>query len=122
MYQVVTAHTPKAPGPEGPLRVRAGGRLELNGKTDDWHGHTWLWAEDSEARAGWVPDDLTGAKPGDKGQFKAMRDYSAAELTCQISDRLIGLFASHGWVWCAHPNGRAGWVPLRCLSPIPGNR
>ena len=118
LYRVVVAHLPEETGPGGPLRLRAGERLTLSGAVEERQGYAWLRAEDGEGRAGWVPSDLVEASAGARGSFEARRAYSAAELACEVAEQVVALFASHGRAWCAHPDGRAGWVPLGKLAPI----
>lgn len=97
-----------------PIRFRAGDHLVLTGKADEWDGHTWLWAEGPDGKAGWVPDDIIENR---NGQQHARRDYSAIELSCATGEHLIVIAETHGWAWCRSDTGKEGWVPLRNLSP-----
>lgn len=96
-----------------PISVKAGDLILLTGKTDEWDGHAWLWAEGPDGKTGWVPDTIV--ESGD-GQALANRDYSAIELTCVEGEILIVVEETHGWAWCRSSTGDEGWVPLRNLS------
>jgi len=97
-----------------PISIKAGDPVTLSGKTDEWDGHIWLWAEGPDGKAGWVPDSIIENRDG---QARADRDYSAAELTCIKGEILIAVEETHGWAWCRSSTGEEGWVPLRNLSP-----
>ncbi|NTG32324.1 hypothetical protein G6L08_34860 [Agrobacterium rhizogenes] len=103
-----------------PIAVKAGDMISLSGKTDNWDGHTWLWAEGLNGKAGWIPDSLV--RSADRKTY-AIRDYSAAELTCRKGEVLLVTEETHGWAWCRSDSGKQGWVPLRNLSsPEPTSR
>lgn len=99
-----------------PICVKAGDRLTLTGKTDEWDGHIWLWAVGADGKAGWVPDSIVENRTE---RFQASRDYSAIELDC-AKDEIVNVIEEiHGWAWCRSSMGKEGWVPLRILSPLP---
>ncbi|WP_316015238.1 SH3 domain-containing protein [Roseobacter sp. HKCCA0434] len=89
-----------------PIRLRAGEAVRLTGREDIWDRHRWLWAEAGE-RVGWVPDDLVA-------RGRALRDYSALELTVKAGEEVEAGPAQHGWRWCSGARGE-GWVPEWCL-------
>ncbi|MCM2477807.1 hypothetical protein HGO38_30640 [Rhizobium sp. CG5] len=97
-----------------PIAVKAGDIVTLSGRTDIWDGHTWLWAEGPDGKAGWVPDSLVSSSDG---VMRALRQYHATELTCQKGDSLLVIEEAHGWAWCQSDNNKQGWVPLQNLSP-----
>ncbi|QDL92728.1 hypothetical protein FDP22_13610 [Paroceanicella profunda] len=99
-----------------PVRVERGAVLVLDGREDIWDGHRWLWATDPEGRAGWVPDTLIS--PEDTPP-RALRRYSALELTCRAGELLELVDATHGWGWCRSATGAEGWLPLRNLGLPP---
>ena len=96
-----------------PIAVKAGDMISLSGKTDNWDGHKWLWAEGPDGKAGWVPDSLVRSSDG---VTHAVRQYSAAELTCRKGEVLLVTEETHGWAWCQSDTHKQGWVPLRKLS------
>lgn len=96
-----------------PISVKLGDLITLTGKTDDWDGHIWLWAEGPDGKVGWVPDTIIENK---NGRGSVCRDYSAMELGCSKGELLTVVEETHGWAWCRSPAGGEGWVPLRKLS------
>jgi len=97
-----------------PIIVESGDLMELSGKTDDWEGHTWIWAKARDRREGWVPDDL----PVEHGrQIRADYVYSAKELDVEAGEKVKVSEQRHGWAWCQNDSGNAGWVPMKVLQP-----
>jgi len=96
-----------------PVAFQAGDALFLNGKSDDWHGHTWVWAKNADGKEGWVPDDIL-RKDGESYVAKAA--FSAVELTCRAGEILIGTVQTHGWVLCHSDSGNQGWVPAKNIQ------
>ncbi len=94
---------------DDPVRLRAGEAVVLSGREDLWDGHRWLWGRDPAGREGWLPDSLIEAG-------RALRDYSAMELSCRPGEVLDALEETHGWVLCRNASGAEGWVPRRCLT------
>ncbi|MEP1206377.1 MAG: SH3 domain-containing protein [Rhizobiaceae bacterium] len=92
-----------------PIAVDQGEAIELSGRTDNWQGHSWLWARASDGREGWVPDSLVE----DAGieSAVALFDYSAMELSCKKNEVLAVVKNTHGWTWCVNSAGDEGWVP-----------
>ena len=93
---------------ENPIQFKIGDRLQLTGKTAIWDGHSWVWAIGPDGREGWIPDDSFKRR---NDNVSAIIDYSAQELTCAPGDLLVGVFESHGWIWCTNDRGEAGWIP-----------
>jgi len=99
-----------------PIQLKAGTRLRLDGRSDNWDGHIWVWAQAPDGREGWVPDCLlTATQP-----VTAKDDYSAHELSCVEGQVLIVERQQHGWAFCRNDLGQNGWVPLRNLSIADG--
>ena len=94
---------------DDPIHVTAGNKIELTGRRDVWDGHTWLWAVAEDGRAGWVPDSLV--EETQAGEYTALFDYSAVELSCQSEEILKRQLSTHGWSWCINDRGNQGWVP-----------
>ncbi|PST27345.1 hypothetical protein C7U60_01595 [Mesorhizobium plurifarium] len=110
---VVKDHVASYPDP---IAVKAGDTVYLSGKADNWDGHEWLWAIGPDRREGWVPGGIVGGRDGN-GTY-AIRDYSAAELTCRKGEVLLIVEETHGWAWCRSAGGKQGWVPLcKLVSP-----
>jgi len=110
LFSVVSPWTATYPDP---ITLRAGEAVKLNGKTDEWDGHCWLWAENPAGKAGWVPDSLVDRT---SAGYRAVAEYSAIELTCRSGEILRGLDETHGWVLCRSSDGAVGWVPSKNLK------
>ncbi len=95
-----------------PIEVLEGELIELDGRTDVWDGHTWLWAKNRNGKEGWIPDCLVS----DTNPARATETYTAVELTCQKGETLKGENVLHGWVFCSNEKGQKGWVPERNLA------
>lgn len=109
---VTVSYTSQYPDP---IAFEKGDLVTLTGRTDNWNGHTWLWAVASkDGREGWVPDCIIDAKKGTKQH--AILDYDAQELSCQEGECLTVLEATHGWCWCENQDGQKGWVPEENLN------
>ena len=100
---------------DNPVVLARGEVFTLTGRSDNWHGHTWLWAAAADGREGWVPDDLAVRK---NGRTIAGDDYSAVELDVAPGAQIMVGKSRNGWVWCRAGNGDEGWVPLECLGPL----
>ena len=83
----------------------------------DWRG--WVWCENDAGQSGWVPEALI-AKRGAMG--RVLGDYTARELSVPKGETLCVIRMLNGWAWARRINGETGWVPLRHLQPIAGNR
>jgi hypothetical protein len=97
-----------------PIRLEAGDMLYLTGRQEVWEGHVWLWARSADGLEGWIPDSIV--RQGEIGHI-ATESYTAAELTCRAGQIVSGAKETHGWVFCTLPDGSAGWVPRRNLTP-----
>lgn len=93
-----------------PISGRAGDTFALGRRDDEYPG--WVWATAADGRAGWVPEDWLDVA-GDVGVLR--RDYTAAELALEPSDRVTGELVQSGWLWATAADGRVGWAPLDCL-------
>ncbi len=110
MHLVIADHASTYPDP---LSLAKGESFNLSGKTDDWDGNSWLWAQACNGREGWVPDDLPVEQ--NSGTIAAY-DYDARELDVLANDHLKVLRQSHGWAWCIDDAGKEGWVPEKALQ------
>lgn len=88
--------------------------VTLDGRSDCWDGHIWLWAKNRAGKEGWIPDCLiAGTDPP-----RATEPYSALELTCQKGETLAANRVLHGWAFCSSRRGQSGWVPLRNIQRL----
>jgi hypothetical protein len=98
-----------------PIRVRAGDRVTLTGREDNWQGWIWLWGVGPDGREGWLPQDAVTVGVGGDGGV-ARYDYDARELTVAAGDDVWVERRESGWLWCADRHGAQGWVPANCVS------
>ncbi len=97
---------------DDPIRLAAGERLTLTGKTDQWEGNVawvWRWAIAADGREGWVPAELVDEAA--EGVGVARQAYDARELSVRADERVDALLALGGWRLCRAADGREGWVP-----------
>lgn len=95
-------------GPDAiPLTLRPGDPVSTGRPHPDRPGY--LWVEDGQVSAGWVPEDLLELADGEP---RAKAEYCSAELTVSPGEqlRLIWVDAAHGASWCETPAGDRGWV------------
>lgn len=107
-YTVITDWTASY---DDPIQVGAGDPVTLDGQSDVWDGHKWLWAKNRDGQQGWIPDLLVSIEI----PHCATEDYNAMELTCRSGQVLMGEKMMHGWVLCTNNTGQRGWVPARNL-------
>jgi len=111
MHLAIANHTSSYPDP---ISLAEGESFSLTGRSFDWDGYKWLWAQVQDGREGWVPDDLPFQK---NTRTIAAYDYNARELDVLSTERLKVLRQSHGWAWCTNDAGKEGWVPVKVLQP-----
>ena len=100
-----------------PITLEAGDPVSLSGRSENWDGHTWLWASNEAGKEGWIPDSLIRSADGAHTATKA---YSAVELSCRTGETVIGVEQTHGWVLCRSEDGATGWVPKKNLELVNG--
>lgn len=91
-----------------PIAVRAGERVTLTGREDNWHASIWVWGIDPRGKEGWLPRDAV-VQHGDHAV--ARYDFDARELTVSAGEQVTVERAESGWLWCVNGQGRQGWVP-----------
>lgn len=110
MRRVVQAHRQSY---ADPIAFRTGERVRLTERRDVWDGHPWAWAIGPDGREGWIPLDTLEA---DAGGHVACCDFDAIELSVEPGECVRLIETRLGWCWCVGAQGRAGWVPARCLA------
>lgn len=98
-----------------PLFLKAGERVQVGKPDEEWP--TWLWCTGRNGKSGWVPKEYL-LLAGDQASLN--RDYNAVELTVFEGDELLIEKIESDWAWCSGPDGRKGWVPMKCLSILEG--
>ena len=90
-----------------PLTLHAGDAVQVLHRHPDRDGY--VWADDGQISAGWVPFDLLDLNGGVP---RASAEYCSAELTVNPGDsvRLMWEDAAHGAWWCEDGHGERGWV------------
>lgn len=90
-----------------PLTLKPGDAVYVRHPHPDRPGY--VWAEDGQLSAGWVPLDLIDTNSG-RPQAKA--EYCSAELTVEAGDtvRLIWEDPRHGACWCENRHSERGWI------------
>ncbi len=90
-----------------PLTLHAGDAVMVVRNHPDRPGYVWV--EDGQISAGWVPLDLLDLNGGVP---RAKAEYCSAELTVEPGDtlRLIWEDPAHGACWCEDRHSERGWV------------
>ena len=97
-----------------PIVIRMGDELALGERDTEYGG--WIWCTHPDGRSGWVPDSLLVIE-GTVG--RALRDYSAQELTARAGE-VVEIGEAHaGWVWAIDSRGASGWLPVDHLATEP---
>ena len=97
-----------------PLTLNPGDSVKLG----NWHPGRggYVWCEDGQISAGWVPADLIDTAGNGKATAKA--EYCSAELEVAPGDevRLLWEDATHGAWWCEDAQQERGWVRAEYLQ------
>ncbi len=101
--------------------VVAGDVLSVGERSTEWPA--FVQVTTSEGRRGWVPERMltpTGEGTDDGWTVREGCRYDTKELEVAAGTELRVLEADlgSGWVWCADPEGREGWVPVRGLEVV----
>lgn len=96
-----------------PLTLLAGEAVQTGRRDEEWPG--WIWCTKMDGKAGWIPesyleiDEITQTA-------RALRDYTAQELTIAPDERLLIDQIESGWAWVTNAAGQNGWVPLSHIT------
>ena len=96
-----------------PLTLKPGDSVRVSHAHPERAGY--VWAEDGQISAGWVPLDLINLN---SGVPCARAAYCSAELTVAAGDsvRLMWEDAAHKAWWCEDDHGERGWVRRELLQ------
>lgn len=99
-----------------PLTLHAGDTVMVMHNHPDRAGYVWV--EDGQISAGWVPMDLLDLNGGAP---RATAEFCSAELTVSPGDsvRLMWQDATHGAWWCEDRHSERGWVRSELLEVEP---
>lgn len=90
-----------------PIRFVQGEVVTLGECDTEWPA--FIWTITADGNAGWAPIEWLTPLGSDRAE--GLREYSAQELDVDAGDQVTLLHALGGWWWCAHVDGRVGWVP-----------
>jgi len=93
-----------------PIETAPGDPLEIGKKDCEYPG--WIWVTTAKGRSGWIADSFVEIDPSDSSKGRALRDYTAAELTVEVGCRLEVIMQQSAWIYARTEDGRVGWVPL----------
>jgi len=94
-----------------PIVMRSGDEIVLGER--DTENVDWIWSTSSDGRSGWAPVIYLSI---DGGSGRALRDYSAMELTATAGE-VIEICEEHsGWVLATNSRGESGWLPAEHLK------
>ena len=91
---------------DNPIALRAGETVDVQSADSDFP--EWFWCRGPDGKEGWVHSSYLSQTTG---QAKAVRDYSAQELTVAAGDEARLIRTLGGWAELALNDGRIGWVP-----------
>jgi hypothetical protein len=102
------------------LHLRAGERVTLGGRDDQWQGWIWCWTESNvnsgvgSSKGGWVPERILHVD--DESAATLLEDYDATELDAAAGEQLTVIAEESGWAWCQNQHGKQGWLPREHLD------
>ncbi|MGB6223721.1 SH3 domain-containing protein [Haloferula sp.] len=96
-----------------PIALEAGDEVTVGPADRAWPG--WVWAQDSQGRHGYVPEEIL--EPTGEGRFALMKDFDPTVLTVKRGDILESIEQIDGWHWCRNDSGAEGWVAGYLLRP-----
>src|SRR4030095_9981634 len=94
-----------------PIAMLTGDEVILGER--DTENVDWIWCTHPDGRSGWVHESFLSI---DGGVGRALRDYSARELTVVMGE-VIELGEEHsGWVRATNSLRESGWLPADHLK------
>jgi hypothetical protein len=94
-----------------PLTVQAGEVVTLGRRDPDGPG--WIWCVSAAGVGGWVPQAWLQLG---HGTGRALRAYTARELTVAEGEQVHIHGEESGWYWATTASGATGWVPTSCVG------
>ena len=94
-----------------PLVVKSGDQLAIGKKDTQWPA--FVWCTNEQEVSGWVPEKHLD-RQGDRGI--ALQDYSTAELTISVGEKVVLERQDSGWYWVTNQAGQSGWVPVENVA------
>jgi uncharacterized protein YgiM (DUF1202 family) len=93
----------------------AGESIRLEKRDGEWKD--WVWCKDRKGRSGWVPQSFINSQ-GEQEADQVTCDYSAAELSVHVGERVTLSYEEASWYWAANEDGYSGWVPAKCVQLV----
>jgi len=94
-----------------PIKVVAGDHLKLGDYASESKWKDWIWAENSQNQAGWVPVQLVDFSK-DKLSGFILEDFDAHELNIEVGELVTRLKSINGWSLVIKLNDNSkGWIP-----------
>jgi hypothetical protein len=94
-----------------PLVVKSGDELTIGKKDTQWPA--FVWCTNEQGISGWVPEKYLD-RQGDRGI--AQKDYSTAELTITVGEKVVLEREDSGWYWVTNQSDQSGWVPVENVA------
>ncbi len=94
-----------------PITMRADEPITPGRRDPEWPG--WVWCTDIRGKSGWVPESYIDQQGG---AGRALKDYSAVELTVNAGEELVLGTLESGWYWATNSAHESGWVPERIIA------
>jgi hypothetical protein len=94
-----------------PLIVKTGDELTVGKGDSQWSA--FVWCTNQNGKSGWVPERHLD-RQGDRGV--ALQDYSTAELTITVGEKVTLEKEDSGWYWVTNQTGKSGWVPVENVA------
>lgn len=91
-----------------PIEIQTGDMVRFVDRADDGEYAGWKWAVAADGRQGWVPRSYF---TGTENTARALRGYSARELSVVAGEEVLELDEFSGWMWVITRNRDCGWVP-----------
>jgi hypothetical protein len=97
-----------------PIAMRSGDEVAIGERDTEYAG--WIWCTHADGRSGWVPESYLSLE-GSVG--RALRDYTARELSAAAGE-VVELGEEYsGWVWAINARRESGWLPTDHLKVEP---
>ena len=94
-----------------PLIVKIGEELNVGKRDSQWPA--FIWCTNRDGMSGWVPEKYL-----DRNDQRAIArsDYSTAELTVAVGEKVTVEREDSGWYWVKNRSGQVGWIPAENVA------
>ena len=112
LARVTKAYVPE---PGQAVQLQAGDIVYV-GEESPAYPH-WVRIRVPDGRKTWIPEAYVRGNDGEEGRI--LVDYDSRELETKGGEVVTMLLEIFGWAWVRTEDGRAGWLPLDILAPLP---